>query len=280
MIQAHSLQYDAPDPERDAAERFARLHGALELKATLLALLLPPGSRRALRAYEIETTDIRPAQVLCTHATHLPAAARLPWFELLLTRMALHPLPLRQELLHATRRVMGARGTARPIDRLHWLAMRRGLGEPPASTARGSGSADVSEWLETDLQAIASYSAFLSRMIPDDETNGVDPRSAPAWYAAVMEPWRGGIELPGCVPPDGEGAVRALSSLQTLSLAQRPVLVRGWYVAAARINGQRPLAPTAADALRLTAGLLDTPMPAELAAQYIEAAPSLPKAAP
>lgn len=278
MIPAHSLRYDTPDPERDAADRLSRLHGALELKATLLALLLPPGSQRAVRAYEIETTDIRPAQVLQKHVANLPASARLPWFEVLLSRMALHPLPLRQELLHATRRVMGARGTARPIDRLHWLAMRRGLGEPPASTARGGGSADVSEWLDTDLHAIASFSAFLSRMIPDDETAGIDPRLAPAWYGAVMDPWRGGIELPGCTPPDGEGAVRALLSLQTLSLVQRPMLLRAWFTAAARQNGHRPLTPTAADALRLTAGLMDTPLPAELAAQYIEVAPTTPQA--
>ena len=88
MVDANALNYAKPDPQRDAADRLGRLHGALELKATLLALLLPGSSQRALRAFEIETDGIRPAASLHEHVRNLPGAARLPWLELLLTRMA------------------------------------------------------------------------------------------------------------------------------------------------------------------------------------------------
>jgi hypothetical protein len=63
---------------------------------------------------------------------------------------------------------MGARGVVRPIDRLHWLAMRRGLGEVPPLTARPESGGDVAEWLETDVLALAVYTAFLSRMVAED----------------------------------------------------------------------------------------------------------------
>src|SRR5690349_9120724 len=170
MPDATALQFAAPDPQRDAADRLSRLHGALELKSALLALILPPSSKRATRAFEIETEGARQAPGILVHVRNLPPAARLPWFDELLRRMALQSMPIRQELLQATRRVMGARGFARPIDRLHWLAMRRGLGEKTGPTARAGG--DVSEWLDTDILAIASYSAFLSRMVPDERTEG------------------------------------------------------------------------------------------------------------
>jgi hypothetical protein len=279
MVDANALNYAKPDPERDAADRLTRLHGALELKATLLALLLPPGSHRAVRAYEIETADIRPAASLRAHVDCLPGGARPPWLELLLARMASQPIGLRQELLQATRRVMSARGVARPIDRLHWLAMRRALGEPLVAQARSPTAGDVSEWLEPDLIAIANYSAFLARMVPVESAAGDSGESAVGkpgaeWYANVMEPWQGGALLPGCDPPSGEVAIRALNTLQSLTMMQRPVLVRGWVVAALNVHRKMALTDSAADALRLSSGLLDTPMPPELARHYpvIEAA--------
>lgn len=269
MVDANALNYAKPDPQRDAADRLGRLHGALELKATLLALLLPGGSQRALRAFDIETADIRPAASLHEHVRNLPGGARLPWLELLLARMALQPLGLRQELLQATRRIMSARGMARPIDRLHWLLMRRALGEPLAAQPRAPASGDVSEWLGPDLIAIATYSAFLSRMVPEDAGDGAVGPANKQWYATVMEAWQGGATLPGGDPPGGEAAIRALSTLQTLSLMQRPVLVRGWVGAAIKLSRHQQLTDSAADALRLTCSLLDTPMPPELARRFL-----------
>ena len=273
MVDANALNYAKPDPQRDAADRLGRLHGALELKATLLALLLPGGSQRALRAFDIETADIRPAQSLHEHVRNLGGGARLPWLEVLLTRMALQPLGLRQELLQATRRIMSARGTARPIDRLHWLLMRRALGEPVASQPRPA-SGDVSEWLEPDLIAIGTYSAFLSRMVPEDADDGAIGPANKQWYAGVMESWQSAASLPGGELPSGEAAIRALATLQTLSLMQRPVLVRGWVGSAVKLSRHFQLTDSAADALRLTCSLLDTPMPPELARHFVAVEPA------
>ena len=263
MVDANALQYAAPEPARDAADRYERLHGALELKAALLAMLLPPGSQRAVRAFEAETTDVRPAETLLMHAQNLPGRARLPWFERLVARMALHPLPLRQELLQATRRIMAARGVSRPIDRLHWLAMRRGLGETAAPIARSASAVEGSEWLETDVAAVARYSAYLSRMVPVETVDGAESPAGTVWYATVMEPWRG-AGLPAFEPASGEQAVRALAQLQTLAPMQRPLIVRGWVIAALRSSVRGQWTDSAADALRLSASLLDTPVPDEL----------------
>src|SRR4029453_14450153 len=119
MPDATALQFAPPEPQRDAADRLSRLHGALELKSALLALILPTTSQRATRAFEIETEGARQAPGILMHVRNLPPAARLPWFDELLRRMALQPMPIRQELLQATRRGLGARGLARPSHPPH-----------------------------------------------------------------------------------------------------------------------------------------------------------------
>jgi hypothetical protein len=256
----------SPESERDAADRLSRVHGAGELQAVLLAMLLPPKSRRAGRAWQVEAASSAGAESLRKHVANLSGAARLPWFELLLSRMAAQPLALRQELLQATRRVMGARGVARPIDRLHWLAMRRGLGEVAPLAARPEAHAEVAEWLESDVRSVAAYTAFLSRMVPGDSVDSAEGR---AWYDIVMATWLPFAEIPEWQPPNAEAMVEALGRLQTLSWMQRPVLVRNWVTSAiSRSRGLR-LGDLSADALRLTCGLLDSPLPPELARHYI-----------
>ena len=252
--------------ERDAADRLSRIHGAGELHAVLLALLMAPGSKRALRAWQAETVATPAADALRRHAASLSGAARLPWFELLLSRMATQPLAARQELLQATRRVMGARGVARPIDRLHWLTMRRGLGEISTLAARPESPDEAPEWLESDALCIATYTAFLSRMVPGPTVDSPDGR---AWYDIVMATWLPFAEIPACQPPKAEAMVEALTRMQTLSWMQRPVIVRSWVtIAISRSRGLR-LGDLAADALRLTCGLLDSPLPPELSRHYI-----------
>jgi hypothetical protein len=253
-------------PERDAADRLSRVHGAGELHAVLLALLLPPGSKRALKAWRIDTAAIAGVDPLREHAANLSGAARLPWFELLLARMAAQPLAARQELLQATRRVMGARGTARPIDRLHWLAMRRGLGEMAPLAARPEVNAEVAEWLESDVLCVAACTAFLSRMVPGEV---VDAPQGRAWYDSVMATWLPFAEIPEWQPPNAEAMVEALTKMQTLSWMQRPVIVRNWVTTAIAMSRGLRLSDLSADALRLTCGLLDSPLPPELARHYI-----------
>lgn len=265
---------EAAELERAAIDQLSRLNGALEVQAAVLALLLPPGSKRAARAWEIETDGTPNAEALLLQVSQLSAPARLPQFEALVSRMRAQPLAARQGLLEATRRLMGARGTVRPIDRLHWLAMRQRLGGPSGAGARNAASSDLSRLPQADVSAIAMYSAFLSRIVPVDMAPSPEPAEEPdtsagnAWYDTVMVPWRGNAAIPPCQPPDTDGLVHALQELQALPWMQRPMLVRGWVAAAVQHSRYGRLGHTAADALRLSCALLDSPLPPELARHY------------
>ena len=50
---------------------------------------------------------------------------------------------------------------------------------------------------------------------------------------------------------------------------QRPVIVRNWVTTAINLSRAQRLGDLSADALRLTCGLLDSPLPPELARHYI-----------
>lgn len=265
MSDHHEVSTAAISPS-ESADRLGRVHGVRELQAAILALLLPAGSRRALRAWQIETTETPGAQTVRANVAALPGAARLPWLEELVSRMATQPIGDRQALLQSTRRIMGARGVARPIDRLHWLTMRRGLGEGVPLAARAEANAEVAEWLESDVLAVAVYTAFLSRMVPAEE---VDSDAGRAWYDAVMSAWQPFAEVPPWEPPNAEAMVEALARMQTLSWMQRPVIVRAWVTTAqSQLRGIR-LADLSADALRLSCTLLDSPMPPDLERHHV-----------
>ena len=268
MTDTYSEHQFTADVEGTATDRLTRLHGPGELQAALLALLLPRGSKRAARAWQIETAATPGVADIREHASALSGAARLPWFDRLLARMAKQPLPARQALLKALRRIMGARGIVRPIDRLHWLAMRRGLGEAPAQAARTEASLEVTEWLETDVLALAVYTAFLSRMVAEDADG--NEAAASRWYEAVLNQWQPYADPPPYEVPDSENVFESLARLQTLSWMQRPVVIRNWTTTALRSNGGVRLGDATADALRLTCMLLDAPLPPELVRHYVE----------
>jgi hypothetical protein len=277
-----SLEGSTPEDERRrqaeaagaAIEHLSRLNGEHELQVAILALLLPAGSKRAARAWQMETSGTPNAAALREYVQLLPGTARLPWFETLVSRMRAQPQTVRKDLLEATRRVMGARGTIRPIDRLHWLAMRQRLGGSSAAGARTAAATDLSQLPQADVSAIAMYCAFLSRLVPVDESDTPDPadpsKPAPgvAWYEAVMAPWQARTAVPPCKPPDNDGLVHALQELQTLTWMQRPVLARAWVTAAQQYSRHRRLSDGAADALRLSCSLIDSPLPPELERHY------------
>ncbi|MEP7297967.1 MAG: hypothetical protein ABI702_17420 [Burkholderiales bacterium] len=261
------------ESEQAAVTQLERLNGPLELHAAILALLLPPGSRRAVRAWKDECGAMPGAAHSRKSAGQLTGATRLPCFEMLVSRMRGRPLVERQALLEATRRVMGARGIQRPIDRLHWLAMRQRLGESTAAETHTAATAELSQLPQSDVSAIASFSAFLARMVPNEaaELEDAAPTQAGfAWYARVMAPWEKHATVPPCDPPDTARFVDALQELQLVAWMQRPTLVRGWVAAAITHSTHGKLSDVAADALRLSCSLLDSPLPPELARHYGE----------
>lgn len=269
MSDRYAANQAADDRHASAADRLSRVHGVYELQAALLALMLPADSKRAGRAWDIETQSTPGVEGLREHAASLSGAVRLPWFERLVDRMSRQPLEARKSLLLAVRRIMGARGVVRPIDRLHWLVMRRGLGEMNAVPVRSEASVEVTEWLESDVLALGTYTAFLARMIPVESADGT---GGAAWYSVVMSSWQPHDAVLQHEPVDTEDMVLALRRLQSLSWMQRPVVVRSWVQAAQRATGVR-LPDLAADALRMTCALLESPLPPELTRHYIEIAP-------
>jgi len=280
----HQLQDAARERGRAAADHLSRVNGAQGLQAAVLALLLPAGSRRAARAWQLETQATPGAAALREHIDHLPPAARLPWLDVLLARLRGQALPTRQALLEATRRVMAARGTVRPIDRLQWLLMRQRFGQASAASAQAAAQSDLSHLPPTDVLAVARYCAFLARMVPveahDDantpELAAADGAAGAAWYASAMARWEPHHSIPPCTPPDSDGLVQALQELQALAWMQRPVLARDWVTAALQHSRHGRLADTAADALRLSCALLESPLPPELERHYRGAAEASP----
>lgn len=257
------------DLASDAAVQLSRVHGAGGLRAAILALLVAPGSERAGRVWEAEVAGTPQAGALRVHVDALPEAARLPWFEVLVSRMRAQPIEIRQSLLEATRRVMSAEGAMRPIDKLRWLCMRQRLGGAVAAGAHRAASADLSQLPSGEVASIGRYSAFLARLVPVDAAAAdADPTLGAAWYATVMQPWQARDLVPPCQSPDTDGLVHALQELQAMPWMQRPLLVRAWTQAALR---QGRLAHVSADALRLTCALLDCPLPPELARHHVEA---------
>lgn len=281
------VEADAAEHARVAADQLSRVNGPLELHATVLALLLPPDSQRAVRAWQVECAAVPGAPALRALVTALPGAARLPWLEIMLARLRSRPVAARQALLESTRRLMAARGTVRPIDRLHWLAMRLRLGETLSVNAPAGAGISMSQLPQSDVHAIAMFSAFLSRMVPVAEHAGADALAATAkaasaanpgaaWYDSVMAPWAHLTEIPALALPDTDGIVYALHALQALTWMQRPVLARGWVTAALHHSRHGRLSHSAADALRLSCALLDSPLPPELARHYSASTPEVP----
>ena len=267
---------DAPAQEAApgvaSTDRLLQAIGPRELRCALLALLLPHGSRRALASWQGETIDETPYSTqLRDEALALQGSSRLPWFERLLVRMASQPAAERKTLLESTRRVVSARGSVQAIDTLHWLLMRRRLSPLPAQPHAASPDSGFSKLPEADVYPIARYSAFLSRMVPVDSPDG---EGGAAWYASVMMRWQLRVEVPAQLPlPDSDALVQALQHVAGLPWMQRPVLMREWVSNALKHSPPGGLSAVAADALRMSCALLDTPLPPDLSRHYIEPYP-------
>jgi Zn-dependent protease with chaperone function len=267
----------AGQDELDALGRLKFLQGPGERRAALLALLLTPGSAREKQAWREETEGVASAGRVRSDVQLLSFAARAPAFELLLDRSRPAPVPERQALVEAARRVMSADGLVRPIDRLRWLAMRHRLGEtrPPRAAAAAAADNDMTNLPLPMVDHIATMTAFLARLVPAAEAAAAVGAAGHAWYQAVMASWAGryrdaGRDLPPCRPPDADMLMHALWGVQELSWMLRPVLLRAWVDEACAMRETPALREEAADALRLAALLLDAPLPPVLARHYLE----------
>lgn len=254
------------DAELEAMARLDRVRGTGGMRSALLALLLSPVLPARVRIWREETALVPEAEAIRADVEKLGSSTRLPWFELLLARMGAAPLADRQALLRSARRVLGPPGL--PIDRLLWLAMRRHFGEHPPTRAHGPNDPEISRLAIADVLHVANFTAHLARMVPSE-----NPAQGQAWYQLAMSRWLKPAETPPWQRPDVDALVHALNGLQAMSWMQRPQVVRAWVAAALQVGTPRGLSPGAADALRLSSLLLDSPMPPDLARQYAELDP-------
>jgi len=253
-----------------------RLQGPEGLRCLILTLIRTPTSAREAQAWQEETRDFSGAAAVQALAKHLPEDARLPLLEWALMGCAGADATERAELLRSARRVMCADGRIRPIDRLRWLLMRHLLSGATRPTAvhmpRARAEAALADLPEDQRQAIARCSAYLARMIPVSDPIAKVGTAGVAWYRAVMRSfWFDGA--PACQVPDVDQLAHAFEQIQQLSWMQRPVLVRTWAQAALKVTHRlwrgEPLTLDAAEALRIAALLLDSPVPATVAERFI-----------
>jgi Zn-dependent protease with chaperone function len=262
------------DDELEARQRIELLHGPGERQVALLSLMLAPGNLKEEKAWSrLVALDPPQAQRILKDVQALGPASRLPVFELLLSRCVAAPRAERRELLEAVRDLMSADGRVWPADRLRWLAMRHRLAARTGSAVLGGTGADAVHTSfggldEMEHQHIAAFSAFLARIVPDADPQGRVSDLGRDWYRAVMARTSADADT-ACEPPDADGLAHALWGLQEMSWQLRPALLRIWLEEAEARSAGRPEA-AAADALRLAALLLNSPLPPSLATLYRE----------
>ncbi|HEY6511813.1 MAG TPA: hypothetical protein VI032_07530 [Burkholderiaceae bacterium] len=263
-----------PDPVEAAQrrKRFALVAGPGQLHAAVLALLLTPGRAREMSVWRDECRQTVGAKELRNELMKVEWPERMPWLEWFIARVALGPLDKRQQLLRAVRRLIAADGRTLAIDRLRWLAVRHALGDVRALARPAAAEVELEGLAtETALQ-IGRFGAFLSRIVPAPEidldvVSGV-ATSGERWWREVMQPWPDAGATRDM--PDANALVSALHDVQALPWMLRPVLVRRWVDAAVALSPAGQLAAPAAEALRIAARLLDSPLPPAVAACFVE----------
>lgn len=262
------------DPqEREVLLRLRALDSPPAWRAAVLALMITPGSgleREAWRALAVPSPPH--AGQLFDDIGQLWSAHRLPWFEHFARRLAPGPVAQRHELIGAARSLLTADGVVSSMDQLRWIALRHLLAgsavAPPAAAATEFETLDGPQ-----VHAICVYCGFLSTLVPTPEIT-FDPTGygsvSQNWYDSVTAPWIDHADVPARQGYDIDAALRALRELQAMPWLLRPMLVRSWFDAARALTDGPLLHPGAADALRLSCVLLDSPVPPELGQQYIE----------
>jgi hypothetical protein len=263
------------DPqEREVLQRLRALDEPPAWRAAVLALTVTPGSGLEREAWRALVASLPPqsSTQLFDDIAQLWSSHRLPWFEHFARRLAHGPVAQRHELIGAARRLLTADGVVSSMDQLRWIALRHLL----AGSAVAPPAAATTEFETLDRQqvhAICVYCGFLSTLVPTPEIT-FDPTGygsiSQDWYDSVTAPWIDHADVPARQGYDIDAALRALRELQAMPWLLRPMLVRSWFDGARALTDGPLLHAGAADALRLSCVLLDSPVPPELGQQYIE----------
>lgn len=264
-------------PDADTAEilgRLQRLTGPLQRRLAVMGLVMQPDNEAELRFWRQSGQGLHDAERLLDDVRRLPAGWRVPEFERLLALVAYEPLEQRRGLVVAVREMLRVDGRVSARERLWWLALRHRMGEVTAPhgfirPVTGQGR-DLSQLTAVERDTAATFTAYLARLLPIESHAGAPTPEGMAWFRAVMLRCQTTREspLPACQPPDADGLMQALAGVQELSWMMRPQLVRAWVEEALNHSRGGLLSQPTADALRLAASLLDTPIPPALAAHY------------
>lgn len=266
-----------PDVDtQDALGRLRLLAGPMQQRMAILAFMMRPDNEAEQRFWAQSTRDLHGAARILADVQALPPMFRVPEFERMLAQMAYEPVARRREVVVACRELLRADGKVSPRDRLWWLALRHRMGEVNTTQAfmrpvTGQGR-DLTQ-LQTDERShVATFSAYLARILPVAAEGPEPPAQGLAWYRAVMARCHlPGVPWPPFMPPDADALMHALAGTQELSWVIRPQLVRAWVEEALNHSPSGLMSADTADALRLSAGLLDTPLPPALAVHYPKA---------
>jgi len=257
----------------EALGRLRRLGGPLQRRLAVLAFMVQPGNEGELQFWQQMTFGQSWAPEILSDVHALPPAWRVPEYERLLAQMAYEPLTSRRDLIVALRNLMRADGRVTASDRLWWLAARHRMGEVAAPLGlirpmTGQGR-DLSQLHADERSHVARFSAYMARLVPVPTPGPTPGELGQAWFAGVMRRCAApGHAAPECSPPGADELIHALAGVQELSWSMRPQLLRAWVEEALNHSPSGLLRSDAADAMRLAAGLLDTPLPPALASHF------------
>ncbi|TDP88504.1 Zn-dependent protease with chaperone function [Aquabacterium commune] len=260
--------------DREALERLRLLGGPTELRLLVLALMMDPDNGRECKLWRQLADGVHQSERILADVAMLLPARHVPEFERVTDQVREAPIEQRRTLVEHARDLLRADGKVSPRDRLWWLALRHRVGEhrpTPGQILRpiaNQGEA-LSELNAEQRHHAAALTAYLARLVPCDSAEATLPAANTAWFAAVMKRC-GALHQPGADQqmPDADALAHALSAIQELSWMLRPQLLKAWVEEAFNHSPHGVLSDASADALRLTARLLDAPLPPMLEAHY------------
>ncbi|MDB6001583.1 MAG: hypothetical protein JWP52_3282, partial [Rhizobacter sp.] len=131
MASAAFASRDAGE-DAEAIGRLDRLNGPGELRAAVLALLMPQGGAKAAMLWARISAGVPNASTVKADVAALNAASRVRWLDTLLARVAKRGDADRGALLAAAQALLHAEGTVPGPRMLQWLRVREWLAGGPA----------------------------------------------------------------------------------------------------------------------------------------------------
>jgi Zn-dependent protease with chaperone function len=253
--------------DREALMRLRNLSGPTERRLVVLALMMNQRNQREHKLWQRMAEGVNQPQRILEDVAALLPAHRVPEFERLAAAIASEPLDQRRTLVESARDLLRADGRVSPRERLWWLALRHRMSDKsrqPAFMRPVTGQGQSLTELPPDaLHYVTALSAYLARFIPAEDSS-----AGQAWLNGVMS--RCGRAHTGTysAPPDADALMHALAGVQELSWMLRPLLLKAWVEEAINHSPNGVLSDDTADALRLSASLIDAPLPPMLEAHY------------